>query len=91
MPNWFKIPCAVDFPRSSSVALGHAADLARHFAAELTVVHAHEEIIGVARSQAFDLVVTGTHARAGLRHLLLGPVAERVVRAAPREPPPAGG
>ena len=40
-----------------------------------------------------DLVVMGTHARRGLRHLLLGSVAEKIVRASPvpvLTVPPAG-
>ncbi|HTT69784.1 MAG TPA: universal stress protein [Anaeromyxobacteraceae bacterium] len=38
------------------------------------------EIVDLAREQGFDLVVVGTHGRTGLRHALLGSVAERVVR-----------
>ena len=41
------------------------------------------EIARVAREGKFDLIVIGTHGRTGLRHLLLGSVAERVVRTAP--------
>ena len=37
----------------------------------------------MAREQGVDLIVMGTHGRTGLRHLLLGSVAERVARAAP--------
>jgi nucleotide-binding universal stress UspA family protein len=36
-----------------------------------------------ARTHAIDLIVLGTHGRTGVRHLALGSVAERVVRAAP--------
>jgi len=42
-----------------------------------------EEILRVAREQGVDLIVMGTHGRTGLRHVLLGSVAERVVRGAP--------
>jgi nucleotide-binding universal stress UspA family protein len=41
------------------------------------------EIVRTARSQAADLVIMGTHGRSGLRHALLGSVAEKVVRKAP--------
>jgi len=34
-------------------------------------------------AQRYDLVVMGTHGRRGLSHLVLGSVAERIVRAAP--------
>jgi universal stress protein A len=36
-----------------------------------------------AREQKADLIVMGTHGRHGVTHLLLGSVAERVVRTAP--------
>ncbi len=36
----------------------------------------------VAQAQEFDLIVMGTHGRTGLQHLLMGSVAERVVRLA---------
>ena len=41
------------------------------------------EIAGVAREIGCDLVVTGTHGRTGFDHLLLGSVAEKVLRKAP--------
>lgn len=37
------------------------------------------EIVSRAK-QGFDMIVVGTHGRTGLRHALLGSVAERVVR-----------
>lgn len=41
------------------------------------------EILSFAREGKFDLIVLGTHGRSGLKHLLLGSVAERIVRGAP--------
>jgi universal stress protein A len=41
------------------------------------------EIARFAEEQAFSLIVLGTHGRTGLAHLLLGSVAEKVVRRAP--------
>src|SRR5438874_1488196 len=40
------------------------------------------EILGVAREINADLIVMGTHGRTGLERLLMGSVAERVVRRA---------
>lgn len=41
------------------------------------------EIIRFARESSYDLIVLSTHGRTGLRHALLGSVAEKVVRKAP--------
>jgi nucleotide-binding universal stress UspA family protein len=41
------------------------------------------EIIRYARDAETDLIIMGTHGRTGLGHLLIGSVAERVVRKAP--------
>lgn len=41
------------------------------------------EITQFAKDGGIDLIVMGTHGRTGLKHLLLGSVAERVVRTAP--------
>lgn len=42
-----------------------------------------EEILRVAQDEAVDLIVMGTHGRTGLRHVLVGSVAETVMRIAP--------
>jgi len=39
--------------------------------------------ITVAREQQADLIVLGTHGRSGPAHVMLGSVAEKVVRKAP--------
>jgi nucleotide-binding universal stress UspA family protein len=41
------------------------------------------QILEVARREAADLIVMGTHGRAGVRRLVLGSVAENLVRLAP--------
>lgn len=41
------------------------------------------EIVRYAREHDCDLIVIGTHGRSGLTHVLLGSVAEKVVRKAP--------
>jgi nucleotide-binding universal stress UspA family protein len=40
-------------------------------------------IVDEAQSQRADLIVIGTHGHSGLKHMLLGSIAERVVQKAP--------
>lgn len=40
-------------------------------------------IVNYARSARIDLIVIGTHGRSGVSHVLMGSVAEKVVRMAP--------
>jgi nucleotide-binding universal stress UspA family protein len=42
-----------------------------------------EEIAALAQEEGVDLIVMTTHGRKGLSHVLLGSVAERVIRTAP--------
>jgi len=130
------IVCPTDFSDCSRAALRTAAELARRFEAELTLVHvvelplfnspesgpiaslrasacelvedglaewklAAEDIVGrpvttvmlegvpweritkLAVDRHADLVVVGTHGRTGIQHVLVGSVAERIVRHAP--------
>ena len=42
-----------------------------------------EEIVRYADARDVDLIIMGTHGRSGVAHLLLGSVAEQVVRTAP--------
>lgn len=44
---------------------------------------AHDEIVQAAQTLEADLIVISTHGRTGLRHILMGSTAERVVRHAP--------
>lgn len=42
-----------------------------------------EQLLALARDRAVDLVITATHGRSGLKHLIMGSVAEKVIRHAP--------
>ena len=42
-----------------------------------------EAIITVAKQEGCEMIVMGTHGHTGLKHLVLGSVAEHVVRSAP--------
>lgn len=49
----------------------------------IRVGHAFVEILQYATDNAIDMIVMGTHGRGPVQHLLLGSVAETVVRKAP--------
>jgi nucleotide-binding universal stress UspA family protein len=42
-----------------------------------------EAIVAAAKEEGCEMIVMGTHGRTGFKHLMLGSVAEQVVRAAP--------
>lgn len=43
----------------------------------------YEQLVALARRRNVDLIVTGTHGRSGLGHLVMGSVAEKIIRHAP--------
>ncbi len=51
--------------------------------AEVLFGHGARSIAEYAAERVVDLIVMGTHGRTGVAHLLLGSVAERIVRTAP--------
>lgn len=68
----------------------HLKDLAKKRALELRPGNVHaiegrpfEEICRLARAKAIDLIVVSTRGNTGLKHLLLGSTAERIVRYSP--------
>jgi len=52
---------------------------------ETIIIHGvpFQSIIDTVKDRGTDLIVMGTHGRTGLTHVLMGSVAERVVRLAP--------
>lgn len=72
----------------SQALLERLADLARHERLAVTTrlesgLNPGETIVRVARAEGIDLIVMGTHGRGGLERMLLGSVAEHVVRHSP--------
>ena len=54
-----------------------------HGTTEIIAGTAAKAIAEYARDRGMDLIVMGTHGRSGVAHVLMGSVAERVVRTAP--------
>lgn len=48
----------------------------------ITEGHAFVEILRYAKEQNMDMIIMGTHGHSGLTHMLMGSVAEKVVRKA---------
>ena len=89
-PDFAAFPLALDNERearASRVQLERVAkDLKIHSVAEKFLVRngrAYNEITSAARTLKADLIVISTHGRTGLKHVLMGSTAERVVQHAP--------
>ena len=90
MENLFLKPMAND-PRD--IEAGISRRLADRLTPEERATHARavlrksdapaEEIVKYATEEPIDLIVIGTHGRSGIKHLMMGSVAEKVVRSAP--------
>ncbi len=59
---------------------GAKAEGTRVLDSKLLSGDAWKEIVGFATASSADLIVMATHGRTGLKHVLLGSVAEKVVR-----------
>lgn len=71
-------------------ARGHMEDLAGRLRKEgievTTLVRTGdvvEEILAAVQREGADLIVMGTHGRSGIAHMIVGSVAEKIVRQAP--------
>jgi nucleotide-binding universal stress UspA family protein len=75
---------AANAQRDLDAAVGVAAAAgARNVSSKLIGGVPWTEIVGLLEHQAFDLCVIGTHGRTGLARVLLGSVAEKVIRHSP--------
>ncbi len=76
----------VDLRERAQTALQHflPSELSgRSVELRVEIGHPFEQILEVAKGERVDMIVMGTHGRTGLAHIMLGSVAERVVRMAP--------
>ncbi|NGM70677.1 universal stress protein [Natronolimnobius sp. AArcel1] len=64
-----------------ALALAEAVD--HDLETDLVIGEAHNEIIAYADEGAYDTIVMGSHGRDGISRILLGSIAEAVVRRAP--------
>jgi nucleotide-binding universal stress UspA family protein len=84
---WTKHPIIIDRVDTAHTELRDVADQHLKDTAPVQVKVAvgkpTEEILRVAREEKVDLIIMGTHGRTGVRHLVLGSVAEAVTRQAP--------
>jgi nucleotide-binding universal stress UspA family protein len=89
--NYFLRPSAIDPAVLKAAAARHLEE--RLTAADRVMLNAHavlelsdrpaNTITAYANRNGIDLIVMGTHGRTGLAHVLMGSVAEQVVRTAP--------
>jgi nucleotide-binding universal stress UspA family protein len=70
---------ALELEKVAPAAGGGKTEVARR----IVVGIPYAKIVEVARDENVDLIVMATHGRTGLGHILMGSVAERVVRTAP--------
>jgi universal stress protein A len=63
----------------------HASHLERYAKCQLLVDVGDpaQQIVSIAKERNVDLIVTTTHGRTGLSHLIMGSVAEKIIRHAP--------
>jgi nucleotide-binding universal stress UspA family protein len=89
--SYTQVPVLMDIPKIEEEMIADGENQLRTFIAEHNVGHASVEpravlgdpftvICRTAEEEHADLIVMGSHGRTGFSHVLLGSVAERVVR-----------
>ncbi len=61
----------------------HLAEVAFPVTTKVLIGNPYSIIIEYAQAQQIDMIVSATHGRGGLSHMLMGSVSEKVVRHAP--------
>lgn len=85
----FPVAFAEDYTEKAKQSLAASKRAAEEIGARrvstlvLTGTPWHEIVELLRKDETYDLVIVGTHGRTGLKHVLLGSVAERIVRHAP--------
>lgn len=88
-PIYYAVPIAEVLADQKAFARAELESLAKRLAAREVVCHTllrvgipHLEIAEAARGNNVDMIVMTTHGRTGFSHVLMGSVAEKVVRTA---------
>lgn len=88
-PIYYAVPVAEVLAEQKAFARSELERLAARLAARGVACHTllcvgipHVEIVNAARGDAADMIVMTTHGRTGFSHLMMGSVAEKVVRTA---------
>jgi len=84
------VPAGPDPQQVQQAVQGQMAEFARKHLSDIPQVvtkiitgRPFVEIVQYARDQEIDMIVIASHGRSGLKHVLMGSVAERVVRKSP--------
>ena len=84
------LPLIVSESQAGKRVRSHLKDVAEKFGIDLRSENIHalqgrpfEEICRLARERSIDLIITATRGNTGLKHLVLGSTAERIVRYSP--------
>ncbi|MBA2542247.1 MAG: universal stress protein [Deltaproteobacteria bacterium] len=78
------IQLAMDDEKSALTAVAeHASKLGARVTTRFLDGVPWQHMVDLAGNEGFDLIVVGTHGRTGLKRLLIGSVAEKIVRHAP--------
>jgi universal stress protein A len=82
LPQNYLLDLITEAERTLAKVLPDAAKSGRTVVRTLRTGNPHVEIVKYAEAMEIDLIVMGTHGRGGLAHMLLGSVAEKLVRTA---------